>query len=370
MFSPPWAGRAVHRLPRPCGVSVPPPFFRSASGPAPPGAVICPHRRIALPPFAEPGHEEMVRVRPGIFVRRFGRAGRRRQGRGDLAAAPAVGLRRGHEEGRGEFHGKPGVVLHVGDSITYSNPYGQWARHGEGKTDEDKAALKWMHAGADNDSDGWYLARFDHPDGGRSYTACGGIRIDEMLAGGKNKMPPLTRSLDDLQAAGRRPHARHQRRLGRPQRRRLPGRHGEGRRSDARPGRRLHPVHHPAAPRQAGPGRKLQRGAAKAGEGPRPAADRLRAGDPEAPARTTGTARCSARTTSIRPPTQGGATPHSAPTAENLRNSGYLLRGWLSVEKIAEVKKTVFDGLPRIRGLTPPARRPPRRRPARRSRRR
>ena len=42
---------------------------------------------------------------------------------------------------------------------------------------------------------------------------------------------------------------------------------------------------------------------------------------------------------------QGGATPHSAPTAENLRNSGYLLRGWLSVEKIAEVKKTVFDGL-------------------------
>ena len=41
----------------------------------------------------------------------------------------------------------------------------------------------------------------------------------------------------------------------------------------------------------------------------------------------------------------GGATPHSAPTAENLRNSGYLLRGWLSVEKIAEVKKTVFDAV-------------------------
>ena len=89
------------------------------------------------------------------------------------------------------FHGRPGVVLHVGDSITYANPYGQWARAGEGKTDDDKAALKWMHAGADDDTDGWYLARFDHPDGGRSYTACGGIRIDEMLAGGKNKMPPL-----------------------------------------------------------------------------------------------------------------------------------------------------------------------------------
>ena len=152
-------------------------------------------------------------------------------------------------------HGRPGVVLHVGDSITYANPYGQWARAGEGQTDEDKAILKWMHAGADDDTDGWYLARFDHPDGGRSYTACGGIRIDEMLAGGKNKMPPLNDILDDLQAAGRRPHARHQRRLGRPNRRRLPGRHGEGRRSDPRPGGRLHPVHHPAAHRQAGTGR-------------------------------------------------------------------------------------------------------------------
>ena len=67
---------------------------------------------------------------------------------------------------------------------------------------------------------------------------------------------------------------------------------------------------------------------------------------------------------------QGGATAHSAPTAENLRNSGYLLRGWLSVEKIAEVKKTVFDAVGRLRWLTPPARPQPCRRPARRSRRR
>ena len=55
------------------------------------------------------------------------------------------------------FHGRPGVVLHVGDSITYSNPYGQWPRAGEGKTKADKAALQWMHAGADNDTDGWWL---------------------------------------------------------------------------------------------------------------------------------------------------------------------------------------------------------------------
>lgn len=30
--------------------------------------------------------------------------------------------------------GREGVVLHVGDSITYANPYGQWARAGRGKT--------------------------------------------------------------------------------------------------------------------------------------------------------------------------------------------------------------------------------------------
>ena len=44
---------------------------------------------------------------------------------------------------------------------------------------------------------------------------------------------------------------------------------------------------------------------------------------------------------------QGGATASSAPTAENLRNSGYLLRGWLSVKKIAEVsERTVLDAKP------------------------
>jgi hypothetical protein len=41
--------------------------------------------------------------------------------------------------------------------------------------------------------------------------------------------------------------------------------------------------------------------------------------------------------------TQGGATASSEPTEQNLRNSGYLLRGWLSVQKIAEVKGRVLD---------------------------
>jgi lysophospholipase L1-like esterase len=97
------------------------------------------------------------------------------------------------------FNGKPGVVLHIGDSITYANPYGQWARGGQGQSDEDKAVLKWMHCGADDDSDGWFLARFDHPDGGRSHTAAGGLRADELLAGGKQKLPSLAEMLKSYQ---------------------------------------------------------------------------------------------------------------------------------------------------------------------------
>lgn len=92
--------------------------------------------------------------------------------------------------------GRPGVVLHIGDSMTYSNPYGQWARAGAGKTADDKAVLEWMHTGADNDLDGWWLCRFDHPDGGRSYTAAGGLRLDELLAGGKQGLPALSELLE------------------------------------------------------------------------------------------------------------------------------------------------------------------------------
>lgn len=98
-----------------------------------------------------------------------------------------------------QFHGRPGVVLHVGDSITHANPYGQWARFGKGQSDDDKALLKWMHCGAEDDTDGWFLARFDHPDGGRSHTAAGGMRADELLAGGKQKLPSLAELLKKYQ---------------------------------------------------------------------------------------------------------------------------------------------------------------------------
>lgn len=89
-----------------------------------------------------------------------------------------------------KFTGKEGVVIHIGDSITYANPYGGWARYGKGKTSEDQTICKWMHVGADNETDGWYLARVDRP-GGRSDTAVSGIRSYEYLQGGKGGIPPL-----------------------------------------------------------------------------------------------------------------------------------------------------------------------------------
>ncbi len=241
-------------------------------------------------------------------------------------------------------HGRPGVVLHVGDSITYANPYSQWARYGEGKTDEDKAALQWMHAGANDDTDGWHLAIFDHPDGGRSYTACGGIRIDEMLAGGKNKMPPLDKILETY-----RPQA-------------VVLMLGTNDASDGRP----------VAAYRADMARAvdliLDRGAVcilstippHVGK---PALAKIYNEELRKLAKDRGlplidfereilTRRTDdwngtlLNKNDVHPTADhGGATPHSAPTAENLRNSGYLLRGWLSVEKIAEVKKTVFDAV-------------------------
>src|SRR5262249_45693424 len=41
---------------------------------------------------------------------------------------------------------------------------------------------------------------------------------------------------------------------------------------------------------------------------------------------------------------RGEVNAASAPTAENLRESGYLLLGWLTVRKLAEVRRLVFDG--------------------------
>src|SRR4051812_14724570 len=252
----------------------------------------------------------------------------------DYAGAMKAVARRGD--------GRPGVVLHVGDSITHANPYGQWARSGAGWTADDRSALAWMHAGDDDDTDGWWLARADHPDGGRSYTACGGIRADEMLAGGKSGMPPLAALLERYRpqavvlmlgtndaSAGRDVAAYRadmergiDLMLGRgvvvilstipphPCRGALAGSYNEELRSLAR-SRGLPLIDYE---------REILRRRPDDWDG-----SLLGKGD-------------------VHPTAgQGGATPTSEPTAENLRQSGYLLRGWLSVRKIGEVRRAVFQ---------------------------
>src|SRR5258708_29730375 len=84
-----------------------------------------------------------------------------------------------------KFNGKEGVVIHLGDSITYANQYGGWARGGKGKTPQEEAALKWMHCNDNNDTDGWFLAPVDRP-GNPSDTAASRIPSHYILAGAKS----------------------------------------------------------------------------------------------------------------------------------------------------------------------------------------
>jgi lysophospholipase L1-like esterase len=244
-----------------------------------------------------------------------------------------------------EFTGRPGVVIHVGDSITYANPYGQWATAGEGRSEEDKALLAWMHAGSNDDTDGWYLARFDHPAGGRSYTAAGGIRLDEMLAGGRGGMPALAELL----------------RIYRPQIVVLMlgsndasyGRRVKYYREDMETAVKTIIAAHAIPILSTIPPHVYQQELARsynvalreiARQLELPLIDyeqeilirrpndwngTLMNKDDEHPTANTGG--------------EHGVKASSAPTDDNLRRSGYLLRGWLSVKKIGEVKRKVLD---------------------------
>jgi len=241
-----------------------------------------------------------------------------------------------------KFTGKEGVVLHLGDSITYANQYSGWARYGKGKTPQEEAALKWMHCGANDDTDGWYLARVDRP-GNRSDTAVSGIRSYEYLEGGKSGIPPMaevvrkynpqiavimlgtnditggrtalqyradmTKVLDLVTANGTIPIVST-----------LPPIRGK---EDAV--KAFNAVVWELAKAKKLPvvdfgGEVLKRrptdwlGTLISDDGVHPTGD------------------------------HGGASAGSEPTEENLKNSGYLLRGVLSVRKIAEVKAKVLDG--------------------------
>jgi len=82
----------------------------------------------------------------------------------------------------------PGFCVFLGDSITYANPFGQWARNGAGKTAADTAVCNWMNvsnwgSGSNNSNNGWYLAAWDVPGRNGSFTARSGITAAQYLAG-------------------------------------------------------------------------------------------------------------------------------------------------------------------------------------------
>ncbi len=241
-----------------------------------------------------------------------------------------------------KFSGTTGVVVHFGDSITHANPYSQWARHGKGKTKDDEAICKWMHTGKMNDLDGWYLCSVDRP-GGRSDTAAGGMRIDQFLKGGHNGLPSLEQLLkkynpqiavlmlgtNDASAGIK--LADYQR--------------------DMEKGVDLILVNgticilstippHPGRLELSKSYNEALRHLAKAKK--IPLIDYEKEILSRRPDDWNGTL---LGKNDVHPTAnQGGATGSSEPTEQNLKNSGYLLRGWLSVQKIAEVKKRVLDG--------------------------
>ncbi len=240
------------------------------------------------------------------------------------------------------FKGKEGVVLHLGDSITYANPYSAWAKYGKGKTPEDQAALNWMHCGAKDDTDGWHLASVDRPSG-RSETAASGVRSDEYIAGGKGGLPPLAEiirkynpqmavvMLGTNDASAGRPVVQYKSSMRQIAEMLIA--------NGTIPILSTIPPHHARE--------ELARSYNAAinelcRELKLPMIDYCGEILRRRPEDWNGTLLAK---NDVHPTaSQGGATPSSEPTEENLRNSGYLLRGWLSVKKIAEVRRWVLGG--------------------------
>lgn len=86
------------------------------------------------------------------------------------------------------FRGIPGVVLHAGDSITLDPAYAAWPLSGRGRSAEDEALLRWSHTGTEGLQDGWWLC--SKPVAvKRSATAFAGIQLRQFLAGEVSGIP-------------------------------------------------------------------------------------------------------------------------------------------------------------------------------------
>jgi lysophospholipase L1-like esterase len=259
-----------------------------------------------------------------------------------LAQAAPVDYAEAMRKVSAKFTGKDGVVIHLGDSITYANQYGGWARGGKGKTPQEEAALRWMHCNDNNDLDGWYLARVDRP-GNRSDTAVSGIRSYEFLEGGKGGIPPMAEvvkkynpqiavvMLGTNDANGGRSPAQYKVDMTKvvdlligngtiPIVSTIPPIKGKDDLVKSFNAALMEVVKEKKIPVIDFYGEVIKRrptdwlGTLISDDGVHPTGD------------------------------HGGASPGSEPTEDNLKNSGYLLRGVLSVRKIVEVKAKVLEG--------------------------
>jgi hypothetical protein len=244
------------------------------------------------------------------------------------------------------FRGQPGVVLHIGDELLSANAYGQWARYGRGRTAAEIALLQQFHLDAKNSRDGWWLVRTPHFPGG-TYTACSTWRMDQLLHGGRSSFPRLATLLKEHEPQivvlllGRQDLAI--------------GRKYDAYRADAE--RAVDTILAQRAicilctlPPYAG---NLELSAAYnrglrelAAERKIPLLDFEREILTRRPEDWNGT--LMNRNDYLPTVEQGAANPAAAPTAENLRESGYLLLGWLSTKKILEVSSC----LPAVQAAT------------------
>jgi hypothetical protein len=237
------------------------------------------------------------------------------------------------------FRGNEGVVLHVGGSMTIANPYGTWARSGRGKTPDDLAILKWMHTETRDRRDGWWLCRTElvHY---RAYTAESGLKSAMLLGGGKRGLPTLQKMLEDYQPRmvtlecgiydvedGVVPDDY---------------RKNMAQALDAILERGAIPVLNTIPPFRAQLERTRQfnealRALAK--ERGTPVIDLEREILTRRPDDWFGSLMDRIHLTA----SQTGGNPSAEPTEENLRRSGYHLRGCLTVRKIAQIKRSVLD---------------------------
>jgi hypothetical protein len=238
-----------------------------------------------------------------------------------------------------KFRGTEGVVIHVGGSMTIASPYGEWARNGKGKTADDLAVLKWMHTGAKDKTDGWWLCRTElvHY---RAYTSESGLQAPMLLAGGARGLPTLEKLLAEYKprmvtlevgiydAENKRPVAEYRKNMAKALDLILD--------SGAIPILNTVPPFKAQLELTKSYNQALRELAKERGV---PVLDLEREVLTRRPDDWFGTLMNRIHLTA----NQTGGKSGGEPTPENLKRSGYLLRGYLTVQKIAEVKHRVLD---------------------------